>query len=277
VSEPASTPGASVCYRHPDRETWVLCQRCGRAICGECQTPAPVGVHCPECVREARASAPRTRSRLLAAVRAPGDRPIVTYALIAVSVVVFALMYLTNGALTGYLVYRPVLTLAEPWRVITSMFAHSGIFHILFNMYALYLFGGQLEYLLGRARYLVLYFLAGIGGAAAVMVLAPGSAVLGASGAIFGLFTAYFVISRRLGANATQLLIVIGLNFIIGFVPGFNISWQAHLGGAIVGALVALVLVSTRKRTQRGLQVIGLAGVAVATLAALVSRFFVSY
>jgi membrane associated rhomboid family serine protease len=279
VSDPSATPGASVCYRHPDRETWVLCQRCGRTICGECQTPAAVGVHCPECVREARESAPRTKSRLLTAVRAPGDRPIVTYALIAVSVVVFVAMFLTGGTrgIVGQnAVYIPALTFVEPWRVITSMFAHASFFHILFNMYALYLFGSQLEPLLGRARFLTLYFLSGIGGSAAVMVLSPNTPVLGASGAIFGLFAAYFVIVRRLGGNATQLLVVIGLNFLLGFLlPG--ISWQAHLGGAIVGALVALVLISTRRRAQRPLQVLGLAAIAIVTIAALVSRFFVSY
>jgi membrane associated rhomboid family serine protease len=279
VSDPSATPGASVCYRHPDRETWVLCQRCGRPICGECQTQAPVGVHCPECVREARQSAPKTKSRLLTTLRSPGDRPIVTYGLILVSAVVFVIMFLTGGTrgLVGEnLVYIPALTFVEPWRVITSMFAHASFFHILFNMYALYLFGTQLEHLLGRARFLILYFLSGLGGSAAVMVLSPATAVLGASGAIFGLFAAYFVITRRLGGNATQLLIVIGLNFALGFLlPG--ISWQAHLGGAIVGALVALVLVSTRRRTQRLPQALGLAGVAVLTLAALVSRFFVSY
>ena len=191
----------------------------------------------------------------------------------------FAVMFLTGGAngLVGrYLVYFPPLTREEPWRVITSMFAHANVFHILFNMYALYLFGGQLEYLLGRGRFLALYFLSGIGGAAAVMVLSPATPVLGASGAIFGLFSAYFVVSRRLGSNATQLLIVIGLNFALGFLlPG--ISWQAHLGGAVAGALVALVFVSTRRREQRVVQVLGLVGIGVLLLGLLASRYFVSY
>jgi membrane associated rhomboid family serine protease len=278
VSDPSSTPGASVCYRHPDRETWVLCQRCGRAICGECQTPAPVGVHCPECVREARASAPRTKSRLLTTVRAPGDRPIVTYVLIAISVLVYVAMYATGGdfgTVGRALVFvpDPFFVIFQPWRLVTSMFAHAGIFHVLFNMYALYLFGSQLEYLLGRARFLALYFLAGFGGSAAVVALAPNSIVLGASGAIFGLFSAYFVISRRLGGNATQLLVVIGLNFALGFIVP-NISWQAHLGGAVVGALVALVLMATRNRRQRGLQLAGLAGIAVLTIAVLLSPLY---
>jgi membrane associated rhomboid family serine protease len=279
VTDPQATPDTSVCYRHPDRQTWVLCQRCGRSICGECQTQAAVGVHCPECVREARESAPLTRSRLLSTLRTPGDRPVATYVLIGLSVAVFAIMFLTggpNGLVGRYLVYFPPLTLVEPWRVFTSMFAHANFFHILFNMYALYLFGTQLEYLLGRGRFLALYFLSGIGGAAAVMVLSPATPVLGASGAIFGLFSAYFVISRRLGSNATQLLVVIGLNFALGFLlPG--ISWQAHLGGAIAGALVALVLASTRQRTQRPLQLAGLVGVAILLVAVLLSRYFVSY
>jgi len=216
---------------------------------------------------------------LLTTLRAPGDRPIVTYVLIALSVVVFVLMFLTGGTrglVGGNLVYVPALTLVEPWRVFTSMFAHASIFHILFNMYALYLFGSSLQPLLGRARFLALYFLSGIGGSAAVMVLSPSTPVLGASGAIFGLFAAYFVIVRRLGGNATQLLLVIGLNFALGFLlPG--ISWEAHLGGAIVGALVGLVLVSTRRRSQQALQVFGIAAIAIVTIGALVSRFFVSY
>jgi membrane associated rhomboid family serine protease len=238
-------------------------------------------VHCPECVREARQSAPRTKSRLLTAVRAPGDRPIATYIMIALSVLVYIGMYATGGdfGAVGRLavfVADPLFVVYQPWRLVTSMFAHAGVFHVLFNMYALYLFGTQLEYLLGRGRFLMLYFLAGFGGSAAVMVLAPETFVLGASGAIFGLFAAYFVISRRLGGNATQLLVVIGLNFALGFfIP--NISWEAHLGGAIVGALVALVFVSTRRRQQRGLQVAGLAAIAVLVFAVLLSRVVLSY
>jgi membrane associated rhomboid family serine protease len=278
-SDPESVSDNNVCYRHPDRQTWVLCQRCGRPICAECQTQAAVGVHCPECTREARQSAPRTRSRFLSTLRAPGNRPIATYSLIGLSAAVFVVMFLTggtNGLVGRQLLFFAPLTLSEPWRVITSMFAHASVLHILFNMYALYLFGSQLEHLLGRARFLILYFLSGIGGCAAVMVLAPNTPVLGASGAIFGLFSAYFVISRRLGGNATQLLIVIGLNFALGFLlPG--ISWQAHLGGAIVGALVALVFVSTRKRSQRGLQIAGVTAIGLATIAVLLSRFFVTY
>ena len=278
MSQPAET-AANYCYRHPDRQSWVLCQRCGRTICPECQTQAAVGVHCPECTREAQQSVPRTKPRWTAAVRRGSGTPVVTYSLMGVSVVVFLLMFVTGG--TGGLVgqqvaYVPALTLDQPWRLITSMFAHASIFHLLFNMYALFLFGRELEVLLGRARFAALYLIAGLGGSAAVMVLAPASAVVGASGAIFGLFGAYFVITRHFGGNAVQLLIVIGLNFALAFVFP-NISWQAHVGGAIFGALAALVLVNTRRRQQRPIQIAGLVGLGVVAILLLVSRFFVSY
>ncbi len=276
------------CYRHPDRQSWVLCQRCGRTICPECQTQAAVGVHCPECTRESRRSAPRTPSRVgtrFRSLRTAGG-PVVTYALIALNVLAFVPILVTGGLggivgsaggpVTSAMVFYAPLTLVEPWRLLTSLFAHASILHILFNMYALYLFGPALEQALGRVRFLVLYLLAGLGGSAAVTVLAPTTPVLGASGAIFGLFAAFFVIQRHLGGNATQILVVIALNLAIGFiVPG--VAWQAHLGGAVFGALIALVYTRTRRRGQRPLQVLGLVGIAIVIALLLLSRFFVAY
>ncbi len=279
MSETATGPAANYCYRHPDRQSWVLCQRCGRTICGQCQNQAPVGVHCPECTREASRNAPRTKPRILSAFSGSSGRPVATYTLVGINLVVFLLMFVTGG--TGgtvgqHLFYYPPWTIAEPWRLVTSLFAHAGLFHILFNMYALFLFGVALEAMLGRVRFLVLYFLSGLGGSAAMMVLAPGTPVVGASGAVFGLFSAFFIIQRRLGVNSTQLLVVIALNLAIGFfVPG--IAWQAHLGGVIAGALAGLVFMATRRRSQHGLQALGLIGVFVLVLAALLSRYFISY
>ncbi|HEU4807158.1 MAG TPA: rhomboid family intramembrane serine protease, partial [Homoserinimonas sp.] len=254
-------------YRHPDRESYVLCQRCGRTVCGECQTQAAVGVHCPECRQEARKSAPRTKPALVTAINRArhGGGPVVTYSLLAINVVVYLLQQVTGGAVTEALAYHPVLTTSEPWRMLTSTFVHSqgSIFHILFNGYALWLFGRMLEPALGPWRFLTLYLLSGLGGSAAVLWLSPGTWVVGASGAVFGLFAAMFVIQRGLGGNATQLLIVIGLNLVIGFIPGSNISWQAHLGGLIVGALVALVLMKTRSPRQAGKQRLLLLGVLI--------------
>ena len=126
------------------------------------------------------------------------------------------------------------------------------ILHLLLNMYTLWIFGQLLEGLLGRWRFLALYLLGGLGGSVGVLWLAdPERAVVGASGAIFGLMGAFLVIQRRLGGQTTQLFVLLGINLVIGFIPGFNVAWQAHLGGLVVGALVGLHLVETRKRSQQ--------------------------
>jgi membrane associated rhomboid family serine protease len=245
VSE-AAPSSDNYCYRHPDRQSFVLCQRCGRTICPECQTTAAVGVHCPECVKEGRQSMPRTR-------------PVIVY------VAELFTGGIPGGSVYQALAYYPPLTAIEPWRMITSVFVHLSILHILFNMYSLFIFGPMMERMLGRLRFAALFLLAGFGGSVGVLLIAPNTVVAGASGAIFGLLGAFFVIQRHLGGNNAQLLIVIGLNLVIGFVvPG--IAWQAHIGGLIVGALVALIFVRTRDRRRRPMQLMLLGG----TLAVLV-------
>lgn len=263
------------CYRHPGRETYVKCQRCGRPICGECQTIAPVGVHCPECVREARgsgsvASTARPIGRRFARVLGrSGGQPIVTYSIIAVCLVIYGIQFITgdnNSPLTNAWIYAPVLTSTEPWRMFTSIFIHASIFHVGFNMYSLWVVGPALESVLGRVRYLALFLIAGFGGSVGVLLIAPANQpVLGASGAIFGLFGAYFIIARRLGGNATYLLVIIVINLVIGFIPGLGIAWQAHVGGLVAGAALAFVFLETRQRSRRWLQ-IGLAAAIVGVL-----------
>lgn len=279
----AGARSADHCYRHPNRQSYVLCQRCGRTICPECQTPAAVGVHCPECMKEARQSAPKTKPRIVTAFRSNSDAPVVTWSIMALSAVVFLLQYLTGGPSTGWVtqqfIYYPPYTEFEPWRMLTAVFLHGSVLHILINMYSLYIFGPILERLLGRWRFAALFLLSGFGGSVAVLFLAPGSAVLGASGAIFGLVGAFFVIQRKLGGNNLQLMIVIGINVVIGFVIP-NIAWQAHLGGLVVGALVALVFLRTRpaskKNQQRlllGAVLLGLIVLSFAGVALLYARF----
>ena len=264
---------ANYCYRHPDRQSFVLCQRCGRTICPECQSPAAVGVHCPECMKESRQSTPRSRPAVVTAVRRAGrsGSPVVTYAIMALCVLVFlaelATGLLGNGSIVeAVLGYSPRLTLIAPWQMVTTIFVHGGFLHILFNLFSLYVLGRQLEPMVGRARFAALFFLSGIGGSVAVLLLAPDTFVVGASGAIFGLFAAYFVIARHLGANGTQLIVIIGINLALGFfLP--NIAWQAHLGGLIVGALIGLIYVKTRSVRRRTAQYLLLAGVVVLLVA----------
>jgi membrane associated rhomboid family serine protease len=188
-------------------------------------------------------------------------------------VLVYALQWLSGGYVTQLLLYWPPITIIEPWRMITSMFVHStsSVFHILFNGYSLYILGTLVERLVGRGRFSALFLLSGVGGSVAVLWLSPSTAVIGASGAIFGLFGALFVIQRSFGGANTQLLIVLGLNLVLGFVvPG--ISWQAHIGGLLVGALVAWIFVKTRTNAIRQAEQIQLALVAAGLIAATAVR-----
>ncbi|MGV8885804.1 MAG: rhomboid family intramembrane serine protease [Microbacteriaceae bacterium] len=257
------------CYRHPNRQSYMLCQRCGRTVCPECQTQASVGVHCPECIREARARAPKRKPAIVTAFRRSSNRPVVTYSIMAMCAVVFLLQVVLGDPVFQQFGYAPFLTETEPWRMVTSAFLHSTTFlpHILFNMYALFVLGPDLERLLGRGRFIALYLISAFGGSVAVLLLGdPYGGVLGASGAIFGLFGALFVIQRRLGGNTLSLVLVIGANLVLGFVIP-NISWQAHVGGLLTGALVAFVLVQTRQPAQRLWQIGGIAGIAVGLIA----------
>ncbi|MEO6200143.1 MAG: rhomboid family intramembrane serine protease [Cryobacterium sp.] len=246
---------ASHCYRHPGRPSFILCQRCGRTICPDCQTQAAVGVICPECMKEQRRNAPRTKPAILTRLTGSGS-PVVTYSLIAITLFVFVLQLLPGLGVTGRLFYAGAFSypgMFEPWRMVTSVFLHSTsfIFHVLLNMYMLWIFGPILEGMLGRGRFLALYLLSGLAGSLGVMFLSdPNVGVVGASGAIFGLVGAMLVIQRRLGGNSTQLMVLVGINLVIGFVPGLSIAWQAHVGGLIGGAVLGLIYVQTRRRAQ---------------------------
>jgi len=276
---------ANYCYRHPDRESYVLCQRCGRTICGQCQTPGAVGVVCPECMAKQQAAHPRTKPAWLTRLTGSGA-PVVTYALIALCVLVFIVQ--TVGDLLGFQVtnalryaglysYPGALTGAfEPWRMLTSIFAHANIIHLALNMYTLWVFGMALEPVLGRLRFLALFLISGFAGSVGVLLLAPYNVpVVGASGAIFGLFGAFFIIQRRLGGNATQMLILLALNLGIGFLPGFNIAWQAHVGGLVGGFLVGLIFVETRQPQRRRWQVPLLVVLSLILVALSLVHFFV--
>ncbi|WP_186317600.1 rhomboid family intramembrane serine protease [Curtobacterium sp. 9128] len=271
---------ANYCYRHPDRQSFVLCQRCGRTICPECQTPAAVGVHCPECVREQRAkfTANRRASGGPSRVTVAGRRFAMldqkaTVVIVAVSVFIWLLDQVTRGALTQLLGFNAYYLPTQPWRMVTSLFVHSGFFHIAFNMWAVWIFGRMLENMLGTWRFLALYFISGLAGSMAVTLLAPQTSVVGASGAIFGLFAAFFMIQRSLGSNAVSLLVIIGLNLVIGFLPGTNISWQAHIGGIAAGFLTGFIFAKTRNVRQRGLQI----GLLVAEAVVIIVLAYVGY
>lgn len=193
----------------------------------------------------------------------------VTYTLIALNVVVYVLQLL-DPFLIDSLAYTPVATLAEPWRMVTSAFAHSqsNYLHIAMNMFSLYVFGKALEPMLGTGRFFSLYLYSIMGGSLGVLFLSsPVTWVVGASGAIFGLMAAYFVVMRSLGNRDPQLLGIIALNLFLGFIVQ-GVAWEAHVGGLIVGGLVALIYSRTRASNQRSNQVMLLSLLAVVLIGA---------
>lgn len=255
---PAGQPDGDVpvCPRHPDRVSYVRCQRCGRPACPECQRPAAVGIQCVDCVREAQRNAPAHKT-IFGGVARQG-RPIVTFTLIGACAILFLAQLAVPGitdALAYAGVYTSELVSPEPWRMITAAFLHSTGFllHIAFNMYALWIMGQALEPLLGRARFLSLYLISAFGGSVAVLLLSnPLQGVVGASGAVFGLFGAMFIVQKRRGGDVRQLVVLIAINGVLGFVVQ-GISWQAHLGGLLAGGATAAIIAYAPKGRNRAL------------------------
>ncbi len=233
----------NVCYRHPDRASGVSCQRCGRTICGECMHQASVGVHCPECVRgtSQQVYTPRT---------VPGGEGIVTRALVGVNVAIWILSLAVlgsdvNSAGRVFLDYgtwgRAIDINGEWWRLVSGGFLHSGLIHIGFNMYLLWMLGRQLERVMGEWRYALTYGVALLGGSFGAVLLAPDSTAVGASGAVFGLIGATVLLyrSRGIGLFDTGLGGLILINVLLSFRGG--ISLGGHLGGLFVGLLLGVV------------------------------------
>jgi membrane associated rhomboid family serine protease len=235
------------CYRHPDRETGVACSNCGRAICPDCMTTTPVGMRCPECAKQ------KTKVRTGTAAFGRAGATSATTILIAANVVVFLIeLGAGSGGLNGggnvinnFSVFAPKIADGEWYRLLTGGFLHAGLLHIAFNMYALYILGQLLEPALGTTRFIAMYFAALFAGSLGVILLEPHTPAVGASGAIFGLFAAAFVIARgrRLEAIAAQLGVLLVVNLALTFgIPGIAIG--AHLFGAGAGVLCGLLILA---------------------------------
>jgi membrane associated rhomboid family serine protease len=234
--------------------------------------PASVGFQCPECVAEGRKTVRPAKTMYGGSVRRGGLD--VTRVLIAVNVVVFLITVSSGaGVASGggtssvydkFALIPPAVAHGEWWRLGSSMFLHYGIFHIAFNMWALYVIGSPLEQWLGRLRYLALYALSGLGGSVLSFAIGPlGGQSAGASGAIFGLFGAFFVISRRRGLETGGIVGLIVINLVLSFTFS-NIDWRGHVGGLITGAAVAAALAWPPAGPNRDrLQAAGCAAVAV--------------
>lgn len=244
---------AEHCYRHPDRETGVSCSSCGRPICPDCMTPTPVGMRCPECASQ-RTKVVRNPTGTPGASATPA-----TYALIAINVVVF-LIEIANGAgglfreneisqfVADFALFGPSVAEGEWYRLVTSGFLHAGIIHIGFNMFLLLILGRLLEPALGTPRFLALYFASLLAGSLGALVVEPNAVTIGASGAVFGLAGAVFIIARGRGMDALagEIGFLIVFNLLLGFVLP-RISVGGHIGGLIGGAICALLIVAGEK------------------------------
>src|SRR4051812_19586619 len=246
----------AVCYRHPGRETNVQCSNCGRPICPDCMTVTPVGMRCPECARE------RTRVTRMAPGIRLGTAP-ATYVLIALNVIGF-LAEVATGSPVGftfeasgsvfrhYSLFGPAVADGEWYRLVTAGFLHAGLFHIAFNMFALYILGSLLEPGIGTPRFLAVYFVSLLAGSFGALLLTPDAHTGGASGAFFGLMSAAFIVARHRGVEqvAGQIGIYIIINIVVTIGVANN-SVGGHFGGLIGGAICGLIIVFAERRARR--------------------------
>ena len=222
--------------------------------------PASVGFQCPECVTEGRKSVRPAKTMYGGNIRRGGIDA--TRVLIGINVLAFILTAVNGaGVLSGSsgtssaydrFALRPTDVASGEWyRLVTSMFLHFGILHIAFNMWALLVIGTPLEQMLGRIRYVALYFLSGIGGGLLSMALGPlDETAAGASGAVFGLFGAFYVITRRRGLETGPIVGLIAINLVFSFTFS-GIDWRGHVGGLIVGAAVAFAFAAVKPGPRR--------------------------
>jgi membrane associated rhomboid family serine protease len=208
-------------------------------------TSTQVGMRCPECARQ------RQQVRTL---RMSSDRPVVTIALIAINVLVYFGGSTKAGFIGDYGLFGPAVANGEWWRLITSGFLHGGLLHIGFNMYVLWFLGQLLEPALGPVRFAALYLASLLAGSFGALLLSPTSVTVGASGAVFGLMGATFVMQRARGIDPMQGGIgpIIVLNLAISLLPGLNISIGGHLGGLIGGALAGWAIDQLQTRRIGG-------------------------
>lgn len=260
------------CYRHNDRETRLHCTRCGRPICVECLHRADVGQRCPEC-----AAADTQRVVRADELGGASGAPVAT-GLVVAGVVVFVLGYVPELAARLYfygLQANELVAAGQWWRLLTAAFLHDGLAHILFNMWALWALGTNLERQVGSLPFAFLYLASALAGGLAFYATVPGGRALGASGAVFGLFGVWLVSGFRRRKTAAgqagfrQMLGLLVLNLALPvFVPG--IAWQAHLGGLVAGGLVGAGWLSTPLRGRHAGRRTALAASMASVLLALV-------
>lgn len=288
------------CYRHPDVPAGIVCTRCHRNICPACMIDAAVGFQCPDCTRQGAAE---TRQGQLPYGGSPSRDPRVTsIVLIAINVLVWLATNVTSiGRYLG-LIPRGVCFAAKDltsyfpgalqtactshggiwfageatgawWQVITSVFTHLSVIHLAVNMFSLFIIGPVIERVLGRARFLAVYGIAGLAGSACVMWLTEADiSTVGASGALFGLMGALLLLSYKAKGDYVQVLAILGFNIAFTLFNIGSISWQGHFGGLVGGLIAAGIIAYAPKAQRKQIQVYGLAALSVVIVVTIVLR-----
>jgi len=250
-------PGAAtepVCYRHPDRVTYLSCSECGKPICPDCSHDSVVGQKCADC------AAHMGRGQVVTARQLQNQRTPVVTSIIVAAIVAFLAQRSQAGIDFDFGMFNPLVRQGEWWRAITSAFLHVSFLHIGFNMYALYLFGPPLERRVGSAAFSGLYLASALAGSGAFLFFGSDRALaMGASGAIFGLFGAVLMATWPVrhtalgGAQFRQLLVLLGINLALPlFLP--SIAWQAHVGGMLAGILIVAIWQRIPQGPQKKIQ-----------------------
>ncbi len=263
-----TAPGFAGCYRHPDRQTGISCQRCHKPICGECMNAASVGFHCPKCVAEGRSSmrAPRT---VVGAPVQSGVNGTATKVLMGVLLALYVLNFVSAGLVLNLLAMSNVAVYnGEFWRLLTYGFTSVGLFGVAINLLVLWLAGRAMEAALGSWRFVALYVAAGLGGATLFFALGPlGLGAVGASSAVVGLLGANAIVKRRGGEDIRPdiglLLLLVLYSVLVGFS---SFGWIGLIGGIAVGALVGAILVYAPRDRRTPTQVVGLLAVVAVCL-----------
>ncbi|HET9058554.1 MAG TPA: rhomboid family intramembrane serine protease [Acidimicrobiales bacterium] len=258
------------CYQHPERLAGSVCRSCNRPICADCMVQAPVGWQCRPCVRRNAKTSPVIRYRP-GASNATGLRSIpVTLGLIVACTIVWLVELAQPPLEINWSVVGIAIQQGGEWyRLFTAMFIHYSWPHIALNMLSLYFVGRALEPVLGWWRYLALYLVAGFGGdLAAYLFTSPLVPVGGASGAIFGIFGAYFVFARRARVDTSRIVTILVINLVYSFSIS-GISWQGHVGGLITGVAIAAGYGRVKDRRYRVVADLGAAASAFVVLAVI--------
>jgi membrane associated rhomboid family serine protease len=272
------------CYRHPDRPSFVLCEKCGRTICLECQNHVGGKVLCPDDasrsnvimmpVNQRPPKPKRVREQPRIVARITERIPLVTFVLMSLIVLIWLVDIIAgSGIIEGRLWVVPGVN--QPWALITSMVASpaggDGFLSVVFSVFSLFVIGRILEPELGRLKYLAVYLLSGFG--ASVFALLFLGVVQSAGSAIFGLIAVFAVLMRRRGANMIWLYAVIALNIVtIALSSARAVLWQGAVGGLVVGLVVGFTLLIEGSAQKDRQQRLILTGIAVALVAAALVR-----